>query len=297
MARYEIPEGYTVGLLATMPRSGTWYSFYFFEFLDIYLSGRETLSTRMSLEVYDSLRLGKISVHSICPGFPDLYHGPYRAAWDALAFYVDGYDYGTQKFIGANIGAYSPALNPGVRIIYLYHNPLDQAVSYFRHARHNKNQQKVVRTGTDGAAVELTTTSQYLRLAGIEAYIKQYFTFHAMADAYGENILMVPYERLVGDPEASFARMLAFWGFALDTPFKEACFHKALKSCTPESLKNIEAALDSALARDQTAPGESHMRGGAVGKWRDHLDQSDLGFVAARLAEFGLSLDAFERVC
>ena len=53
MARYEIPEGYTVGLLATMPRSGTWYSFYFFEFLDIYLSGRETLSTRMSLEVYD----------------------------------------------------------------------------------------------------------------------------------------------------------------------------------------------------------------------------------------------------
>ena len=50
MARYEIPKGYTVAMVATMPRSGTWRSFYFLEFLDLFLSGGQTFNTRFNLE-------------------------------------------------------------------------------------------------------------------------------------------------------------------------------------------------------------------------------------------------------
>ncbi len=294
MARYEIPEGYTVGLLATMPRSGTWYSFYFFEFLDIYLSGRSTLNTRMNLEIYDSLKLGKISVHSICPGFPDLYHGSHRERWNELEFYVDGYNYGYQKFIGNNIATYSPALNPAIRIIYLFRNPLDQVVSYFRHARHNKNQHKIVSQGTDGSSVEMSSSSEFLRLAGLEAYIKQYFTFKIMVKTYPQNILMVPYEHLKRNPEAIFVKMLTFWNKTFDTAEERQCIQKALNSCTPESLQNIEVALQSSLARDQMKPGESHIRGGEIGKWQNELSDSDVDFAETRLAEFGLTLQQFE---
>ncbi len=294
MARFEIPAGFTVGLLATMPRSGTWYSFYFFEFLDIHLSGRQTLNTRMDLEIYPSLKLGKISVHSICPGFPELCRGPLKDKWDELDFYVDGYNYGYQKFIGNNIATYSPELNSGIRIIYLYRNPLDQAVSYFRHARHNKNEHKTVHRDDDGSVIEMTSASQFLRMVGLEAYIKQYFTFEAMRTAYGENILMVPYERLVRDPEPTFTRMLEFWGFDVDTAGKQSAVQKALQSCSPESLRNIETALQSSLARDQMKPGESHIRGGEIGKWKSVLSDADVDFAKAQLAEFGISLDDFE---
>ena len=87
MARYEVPEGYRVALIATMPRSGTWYSFYFLEFLDLHLTGRERLNTRLDLEVYHGLELGKVHLHAICPGFLEVVEGSRRAAWDRLTFY------------------------------------------------------------------------------------------------------------------------------------------------------------------------------------------------------------------
>ena len=94
MARYEIPDGYTIALIATMPRSGTWYSFYFLEFLDVYLTGRSQLNTRLDLEVYHGLKLGKVHIHTICPGFLEICQGSLRQQWDGLDFYNPGFNYG-----------------------------------------------------------------------------------------------------------------------------------------------------------------------------------------------------------
>ncbi len=69
MAVYEVPPGYRIALVATMPRSGTWYSFYFFDFLDLFLSGRSQLNTRLDLHVYDALKLGKLHTHCIAQAF------------------------------------------------------------------------------------------------------------------------------------------------------------------------------------------------------------------------------------
>ncbi len=293
MARHEIPEGYTIGLLATMPRSGTWYSFYFFEFLDVYLSGRDVLNTRMDLEIYDSLKLGKINVHAICPGFAEHFDGPCRRAWDDLEFYVSGYNYGYDKFIGDNINVFSPVSNPAIRIIYLFRNPLDQAVSYFRHAQNNKNEQKRVRVGEDGEEREIADYRDFLRGPGLDSYIKQYVTFHEMNKLYPGNILMVPYERLMRNPAKMFRRMLNFWNFRIDCTDRMACFERALRSCERDSLKNVEAALGATLGRDQVGDNETHIRGGESGKWHHHFDDDDVEYARNRLAQFDINLGNF----
>ena len=114
MARHEVPEGYGIALIATMPRSGTWMSFYFLEFFDLYLSGRTQLNTRLDLEVYHALRLGKVHIHTICPGFPEHCRGELRERWDALTFYNPGFDYGYGRFIAGNEAVFSPLENPAI---------------------------------------------------------------------------------------------------------------------------------------------------------------------------------------
>lgn len=294
MARHEIPEGYTIGLLASMPRSGTWRGHYFFEFLDLHLAGRSVLNTRMELEIYHALKVGKISVHCICPGFPELCHGPLREKWDALSFISEGFNYGYKKFVADNLQVFAPDLNSKIRIIYLFRNPLDQAVSYFRHSRHNRDRAWTTREeGANGAQIELTTPSEFLRGGGLESYIKQFVTFAALAPAFPQNILMVSYEEVMRGPERAFERMLGFWNFQLDSAERREAFQRALNSSSSASLKNVEAALNASLARDQTEPSESHMRGGEIGKWRRFLSQDDVTFAEARLGEFGLSLQRF----
>lgn len=295
MPQYEIPAGFTIGLVASMPRSGTWYSFYFLEFLDLYLSGRSQLSTRLDLEIYHSMNLAKIHVHTICPGFLEAYDDRLRQRWDTLQFYVPGYNFGYQKFVADNRDVYSPVTNPHIRIIYLYRNPLDQSVSYFRHSRHNINELKRSYLDQDDNEVEIRDERHFLRAVGLEAFIKQYFTFHVMNRRLRGNVLLVNYEALRRNPADTFSQMLGHLGFQVDDDNKKTCFRKALQSSSMTSLKNIEVAIKGTLARDQSDKEESHMRGGEIGKWKDYYDQSDLDFVEARLDEFGLQLDSFVR--
>lgn len=294
MARYEIPPGFTIGLIASMPRSGTWYSFYFFEFLDVFLSSRSTLNTRLDLEIYHSMNFAKVHVHTICPGFLEAYDGPHREKWDALRFYVPGFNFGYEKFISGNRDVYSPITNPDIRIIYLYRNPLDQAVSFFRHAVNNIDGNKRVFVDRGGEQITLTDERHYLRTVGLEAYIKQYFTFHELSRIRGRNILMMPYERLVRDPGSSFESMLRFVGVDIEDEHKRNAFRRALKASSPESLRNVEAALETSLGRDQTESSESHIRGGGIGKWQQYFDESDVGLVEETFREFGISLKDFE---
>ena len=53
----------------------------------------------------------------------------------------------------------------------------------------------------------------------------------------------------------------------------KAAFKKALNAAKPDSLKNLETALGSSLGRDQADAGESHLRGGEVGKWTSQLSR------------------------
>lgn len=294
MVRHEVPEGYTIALIATMPRSGTWLSFYFLEFLDLYLSGRKQLNTRLDLEVYHSLRLGKVHIHTICPGFPEHCRGGTRARWEALSFYNPGFDYGYGRFIAGNEAVFSPLENPAIRIVYIYRNPLDQCVSFFRHTRSHRQDSTRSIIDKTGAEIEIADERDYLRRVGMEAYVKQYVTFHVMKQYCGDNLFMLPYERMVRDRDGSFRAMLAFLGFEIDDEEKKTCFQMALNASSAQSLRNLEKSLGTTLGRDQADAAETHIRGGEIGKWKQYYDDADVDFAEAALAEFGLSLDAFD---
>ena len=126
------------------------------------------------------------------------------------------------------------------------------------------------------------------------AYVKQYVTFHVMKQRCRDNLFMLPYERMVRDRDGSLRAMLAFLSFEVDSDEKETCFQKALNASSAESLRNLEKSLGTSLGRDQADAGESHIRGGEIGKWSQYYDDTDVDFAKAALAEFELSLDAFE---
>lgn len=293
MANYEVPEGYRIALIATMPRSGTWYSFYFFEFLDLFLSGRDKLNTRLDLHVYHALRLGKLHAHCICPGFSEVCTGPKRRAWERLTFYTPGFDYGTARFIETNEAVFSPLRNPAIRIIYLYRNPLDQIVSYYRHIE--KHRQETTRSfvGESGEETAFQDLGHFLRAVGIDGYVKQYWTYHFMKERAPDQLLLVPYEELVSAPAETYNRMITFLGLGVESAALDEAFAKSLNATTPQSLRNLERSLGTSLGRDQAEEGESHLRGGEVGKWRDLLSSEDRAFVEQRLEAFALDLASF----
>ncbi len=134
----------------------------------------------------------------------------------------------------------------------------------------------------------------YLRRVGIGSYIKQYVTFHTMRQQCGDNLFMLPYEQMVRDRDASFRAILGFLGFKVDDEAKETAFQKALNASTAESLRNLEKSLGSTHGRDQADAGETHIRGGEIGKWKQCFDDGDLAFAERALNEFGLSLDSFD---
>ena len=172
---------------------------------------------------------------------------------------------------------------------------MDQIVSYYRHIQ--KHRQDTTRSFTTETGEELVFTdlSHFLRTAGVDGYIKQYWTYHFMKARVSDCLLLLPYEDLFTAPAEAFVRVLRFLDLDLDpdrTALK-AAFKKALNATKADSLKNLETALGSSLGRDQADAEESHLRGGEVGKWTSQLSEEDLRFVQARLDAFGLDLAEF----
>ncbi len=170
---------------------------------------------------------------------------------------------------------------------------MDQIVSYYRHIQ--KHRQETTRSFTTDSGEELVFTDlpHFLRTAGADGYIKQYWTYHFMKERAPGCICLLSYEDLVDSPADAFVRMLKFLDLGLDRANLEVPFKKALNAAKPESLKNLEKALGTSLGRDQADAGESHLRGGEVGKWSSVLSKEDLRFVEARLNAYGLDLADF----
>ncbi len=120
-------------VLCTLPRSGTWYTFYFLEFFNSFLSQTGlAIKTQHHYEEYPALGFRKFHSHTIFPGFVEDYDGPLRAAWDDLKFHHPGANFAYDE-IASRADEFYPARNPDARVVYLYRNPLDQSVSLFHH--------------------------------------------------------------------------------------------------------------------------------------------------------------------
>jgi hypothetical protein len=279
-----IPRGYTIGFLSTMPRSGTWYAFHFFENFYRQLTRHELGYERHHFEVYPELALAKAHVHANCPGFIEHCRGPERDAWNALSGELPGYDYAAE-FVAANRQHFSPTTNRRVRIIYLYRNPLDQIVSVYHHFRRHRDYQGMIARIPDERAL--------LRETGLDSYIKQFLTFRHMATAFPDNVMLVSYEELMRAPAGAFSRMLEFWNLRVDSAERRSALAKSLENSSVAKLRELETKLGHSLADDRVDRTESHIQSGEIGRWRQVFDNTDLAYAGARLQQFGMSLGDF----
>lgn len=302
-----------VNLIATLPKSGTWYSHTFFWYYgellrhaDEFLAGNfqpdlETIlkNQKMSQETYhpDTLGVDKLYImHSTCPGFHDLNDTRY-SIWQTLHFPNMGYNLGEPHFDRTNdIELLNPKTNSDARIIYLYRNPLDHFISYYHHTLKHKDNRHRLKTLTDGSQSPITDLRDFVfEYSALGAFIKHFYTFKQMQQKYPANVLMMPYESLTTDPAEGFAKILEFMGAAPDSPTKQILFKEALLNSSKESLSAIENKLNMALAGDQTG-NEKHIRDGAIGKWQQQFNEDDIAMIEAALNIFGISLNDFKLV-
>ncbi|MDX1402819.1 MAG: sulfotransferase domain-containing protein, partial [Kiloniellales bacterium] len=228
------------------------------------------------------------------PGFLESCKGPLREKWDRLRFYNPGYNFGYDQFIKGNETVFSPHINPDVRIVYLFRNPLDQIVSFYRHIQHHGKGSTREFIDAKGNAIAFESLSHFLRAGALESYIKQYVTYRFLPRPAATRVLMFPYEDLVENPKRSFQRMMLHLETGPEPQGYREAFGKALNATTAESLKNLERSIGATLGRDQTRKNESHLRGGEIGKWREFLEQGDLDYAEEMLSSFGLSLSDFQ---
>jgi len=283
---------YQTVLWATMPRSGTWYTFYFMELLNAFLTGQTRIATKHGLHRYDGLNLFKYHTHTEFPGVakPERYEEYER--WRKISYSLPGFNDHFSRVEEMRL-CFRIELNESLKIVYIFRNPLDQIVSYFDHARDHKDEETRIRKDSSGNISYVNTIGEYIKAGGVDSYIKQYVTHMWGKESYPDSLMAVPYELLINNPSKAFENILSFIGFELDNPAKMKAFNLALENSSMESLKKIEARFKRSLGDDQKEARGSHMAGGSIGKWQKRMTDEEVNFVRARFADFGLSLDKF----
>ena len=284
-------------LVATIPRSGTWYNNLFFHFYFQILCGQENMFIPPGLIDfrYASPKCPPTHIilcHAACPGFEN-YQGKFRQAWDELQFHgrVDC----ASRLLGADVEqSLNPQVNKDVKIVCVYRNPLDQGISGYQHLRgHNLREKLLKHTNQAGETCTIQNAREFFFVLGLESYIKQFFTYKVMMEVFPEVIMMVPYEKLIRFPHETFVHMLCFMGQDVNNEYCQRAVHMALDLSSVDSVKRFEKSMGHSLAGDQEDPTSSHVKDGRIGKWKEEFESGDLEIVQTRFAEFGIPMDLF----
>lgn len=278
-------------ILATIPRSGTWFLRYAVSFL-IHLDRGGRLEDRLTGEVvgrpsganfdfhrfrggplfharqsmpHEHLFIG----HTVCPGFARSVSD--HSWWARTAFHVPGYDYlhdglnyaYTPTDLAAEV-EYTPlsvraldraaAAGRGAPMALVYRNPLAQAASYFRYGvGHASSTYNMV----DGQPLARVPFRDYLFGRALPSYAKQFISFQTMAARHRGLVRLVPYESLMERPVEILADLLNHLQGTARCDWRN--LHLAVHLARREHLKAIEAELGRSLDGTRTS-NISHMR-------------------------------------
>ncbi len=277
-------------VLATVPRSGTWFLRYSISFL-CHLAAGGRIDDRVTGETFgtpagrpfdferflggplfcvrgalpaEHLFIG----HTVCPGFD-------RVAsevpwWSATDFHVPGYDYfhngfdyawtpvdlAEQRYAAVCPQALdrSPWVDAGQRIVLVYRDPLGQLDSFYHYSR--THSQAVYRT-FDGRKLSDVPFESFLFGGGLASYAKQFMSYQTMAAHLPGQVRLVSYERLMAEPVEALGDILGFLGADADVDRSLLASAIALARC--EHLKAIEHELGRSLDGTHSAR-HGHMR-------------------------------------
>lgn len=293
-------------LIATLPKSGTWYLLTFFwcydqilKNIDGYLEGKFKPDLREALanhkinerETVEPLE-GLFIYHSNCHGFQDI-NDPRYAQWEMLhcPLPYSWADSLVQERIPLEL--LSPSHNPEVRVVYIYRNPLDHFVSYYQFGQKHRDDVHRVKILPDGSRVPLHDLHDFVFNFGIlDGFIKHYYPFKQMQQHFPKNILLMSYENLITNPQESFREILSFVGREPKDKNKQLIIDDVLNMCSKKALMAIEDTLEHSMNGMMVDNGK-HVAGGEIGKWKTHFSQNELEAIELTLNFFDISLQDF----
>ncbi|MDP1961491.1 MAG: hypothetical protein Q8K93_04735 [Reyranella sp.] len=278
-------------ILATIPRSGTWFLRYAVSFL-IHLDRGGRIEDRLTGEVvgrptgmdfdFRRFRGGPLFDtrqsmpnehlfigHTVCPGFAGSVDD--HSWWARTPFHVPGYDYlheglnytYTPIDLAVDV-AYTPlsvravdraaAAGRGAPVALVYRNPLAQAASYFRYGvGHASSSYNPI----DGQPLARVPFRDYLFGSALPSYAKQFISFQAMAARHPGLVRLVPCECLMARPVEILADLLNHLQGTARCDWRN--LRHAVRLARREHLRAIEAELGHSLDGTRAA-NISHMR-------------------------------------
>jgi len=295
-------------IICTMARSGTWYNREFFYFFNQLLMGKskeeiisKIIQTDKKLKYFQKLDKNKFNFdstfiqHWLCPGFKESYNGKYRKQWDKLEFYSDHLPQKFSEFMNYyNVyDKTNPLKNINAKIIYYYRNPLDQNISHFNAIQTNVVQKlNYYYDKSSQKNLRFKDIHQYLRVAGMDMYIKHYLSFKLMKEKFPNNVLILEYENLVRSPEENFRKVLNFINYDSKEKYEKE-FKDALFLSSKESIVKLENKLGHAFSKSFKDKNKRQLSDGRTGRWKEILNNEDLKYIELRLNEFDLKLSDF----
>jgi hypothetical protein len=310
-------------ILATIPRSGTWFLRYTLAFLahldrggriDNRVTGRTAGDTsgapfdfaRFSggplFCVRGTLPTDHIFVgHTVCPGFAATLSR--RSPWHHTSFHVPGYDYlheglnyrytpvelAPYRYAPLRVAALERAARKGrgERIALVYRNPVDQAASYYWYCQNHKD---AAYNSIDGRSLSGIAFQTYLFGSALRSYAKQFVSYQQMAVRYPALVRLFPYEALMRDP---LRGMTAILDHLAGTSCARPALADAVRLAQREHLKAVERELGRSL--DGTRPDRvGHMRHAFQRATDSQWSAATLGQAVDMLASLGVNTTLIE---
>jgi len=272
------PKSALLPILATVPRSGTWFIRYSISFY-CHLKRGGRITDRVTGQSYGSptgppfdfehFRGGPLFGmpsafpaehlfvgHTVCPGFSRLSDG--TPWWSDTRFHAMGYDYLNEGMdyaftpVEFGRGEYAPIVpsaleeaawtEPRQRMVLVYREPVAQAESYLQFGRNHVDPE---RRQFEGRGLEEIGFAEYLFEAALPSYAKLFVTYQEMAERLPDRVRLVPYEHLLDKPGKTLAEMLGFLAGDRDLDCIE--LRLAVHLARQEHLQAIEREIKRSL--------------------------------------------------
>ncbi len=280
-------------ILATIPRSGTWFLRLVVSFLCC-LDGGGAVADRLTGEIHGNRSGKRFDIrqmhggplfgvgaslpvehlfigHAVCPGFSAVAH---KVDWWARGdFHAPGFDYfhaglnyaytpvdfdAGRRYLPVDVAALdaAPWADRDHRTALVYRNPIDQAESHYHFL--GAHIDPAMRS-FQGQPLGEVGFRRFLFEAALPAYARQFISFQRMAAERPGQVALVAYEHLTANPERVMPELLNHLGALGDNsrrtwPLLPQAIHLARK----EHVRALEKELGHSL--DGERPGDSHLR-------------------------------------
>lgn len=290
----------THAYIFTMPKSGSAFIGIFLNAYSDLINTKYPTSKDLEHKIPDKHLFGKsdFSVeHSDCPGYLEAEQDPSMLAlWKSLSYShpVLAGDPIKKKLLsvpmapaaGKNLGGNDKKFLDKTKIVFIYRNPLDQMISFFKHnQRYLPDNHPQAPKSIPKASLE----KFIFNMSALEDYIKIFYSFHVIRQKYPNMILFVPYEEIINNKPVALRRIINHLGI----PYKEKAFLTAMDLTSIENMKALENKMGHTLLNSKQQTPERHIRNGGIGVWQTQMTPEMVQRIESFFNKFSLSLTMF----